>query len=285
MKLVCSRIDGSSIENASLSVSSVIAGHHVRVRRPVVVQVRRGSRRSASPSFSSRKRSARSKFGAALADAVHADPRVAALLRVRVRHRHVLRRAGSRRRPARRRPPRRRRSRERRRGRARRPSRSWLSLAPAPSTRPWPAASCSAVIAVSSQPWMYEETVTAPGPSSHIDDVAVVLRDRAGSTSCRRSAILSVRYRIEREAPVPGHEVLLAVELADRLERVGHLVPVLELRRVDLLDEALVDVELEPAGVRVEDVGRVRARPSSFVDVGVGDAELERRGRRSGRCS
>ena len=75
-------------------------------------------------------------------------------------------------------------------------------------------------------------------------------------------------------APVVGDEVLLAVELPQLLEPVRHLVPVRQAGRVDLLDQPLFDVELQPARVGVEDVG-LAAGHHLGQDIGVGRADLE----------
>jgi hypothetical protein len=58
------------------------------------------------------------------------------------------------------------------------------------------------------------------------------------------------------------------------LPSIRHLVPVRQLGRVDLLDKALIDIELLPAGVEVEDV-RLTAALHQGQDIGIAGAQLE----------
>src|SRR6266550_4295983 len=77
------------------------------------------------------------------------------------------------------------------------------------------------------------------------------------------------------EAPVPWDEVLLAIDLADLLEGIRDRGPVLELRRVDLGSKALIDIELKPARVLMEEVVLLGVGLHVAVDLGVRAAELE----------
>ena len=100
----------------------------------------------------------------------------------------------------------------------------------------------------------------------------------AGSNSASQlstpSGTLSVRYRIEVKPQSHGRKYCWPLIWPICLNVSGTLSQFVSLAGVDRLDQALVDVELQPAGVGVEDVGLV-ARLHLAVNVGIRFTEGE----------